>query len=98
MARPKTENIFVKYHRNNKIHQVGRRESYVTAEYLYELLYAGERIHVIADDTQEDVTDLVIARLIYDKARKKRVRYDVAALSKIIVNAEGRGMGNLGRP
>lgn len=83
------EHIFVKYE-NNKIHEVGKAESYVTADYLYGLLFAGEQIHVIEDRTQNDITDSVIARLIYDKARKRQVHFDVTALAKIIVDAEVR--------
>lgn len=80
------ERNFIKY-RNNKIHEVGRPESYVTSEYLYDLIRSGGSIRIVLDDTQEDITSLVMARLLYDKIRTKKLTFDPSALSRFIVNS-----------
>lgn len=59
---------FVKY-RNRKIHEVGSTDSYVSMEYVAELVRKGVAVEVIDDVTGADLTAETLARIVYDACR-----------------------------
>lgn len=97
----KPERLFVKY-QNNKFHEMGSAESYVSMGYLHQLIYSGEKVRVLADVNNEDITAMVMARLIYDKARSDKARglpisFSVKALTDLIINSykkKGKARGS----
>lgn len=82
----KPKRKFVKY-RNRKLHEAGEENPYVTMEELLAIVASGDQVEVVDDQTQEDITAFVFARLIYDRSRMDKNAYDPSALQKIIMSS-----------
>lgn len=76
---------YVKY-RNRKLHLIGDTNQYTTMEELLEIVASGQKIHVIDDATQEDLTVFTLARLIYDRCRMDKNAFKMSELQKLIMS------------
>lgn len=81
----KAKRKFVKY-ANRKLHEAGEDSPYVTMEELLAIVAKGDLVEITDDQTGEDITAFVFARLIYDRSRMDKSAYDVDALRKIIMS------------
>lgn len=62
---------FVKY-KNRKLHEIGSSQHYVTMDELADIVAKGEGVEIVDDQTGEDVTSTMLARLVYDASRAGR--------------------------
>jgi polyhydroxyalkanoate synthesis regulator protein len=81
----KAKRKFVKYV-NRKLHEAGEDNSYVTMEELLVIVAKGDEVEITDDQTGEDITCFVLARLIYDRCRMDKRAYNVDALRKILMS------------
>jgi polyhydroxyalkanoate synthesis regulator protein len=83
MSKPKRK--FVKY-ANRKLHEAGADNSYVTMAELLVIVANGDDVEVLDDQTGEDITAFVLARLVYDRCRMDKRAYKTADLQKVIMS------------
>lgn len=81
----KTKRKFVKY-ANRKLHEAGEDSPYVTMEELLIIVAKGDEVEIVDDQTGEDITCFVLARLLYDRCRMDKQAFDPNALRKIIMS------------
>lgn len=84
-----TKRHFVKY-KNRKLHEIGERNPYVRMEQLQEIVAAGNPVEIRDDETGEDVTAFVLARLVYEHTRTDHEAYTTENLRKLIMTARRR--------
>ena len=82
-SKPKRK--FVKY-ANRKLHEAGEDNPYVTMEELLAIVAKGDEVEITDDQTGDDITSFVLARLIYDRCRMDKSAYAPDALRKIIMS------------
>jgi polyhydroxyalkanoate synthesis regulator protein len=80
------EKVYVKY-KNKKIHEVGDDNSYIQMPDLFKVVLSGVKIKVIDDRTGDDVTSMVLARLIYEQLRRSRTAFKAEDLTALIRKA-----------
>lgn len=85
MSTSKPKRKFVKY-ANRKLHEAGEASPYVTMGELLIVVAAGNDVEVFDDQTGEDITAFVLARLVYDRCRMDRAAYKVEDLQKVIMS------------
>lgn len=62
---------FVRYS-NRKLHEVGSAVPYTSMDDLREIIRGGDEIEVVDDETQQDLTVPILARLVYDLCRQDK--------------------------
>lgn len=82
-SKPKRK--FVKY-ANRKLHEEGEDNPYVTMSELLAIVAKGDEVLVVDDQTGDDITAFVLARLVYDRCRMDKAAYSVADLQKVIMS------------
>lgn len=76
---------FVRY-ANRKLHEIGEGRPYTTMEELLAIVAAGELIKITDDDTGEDMTARILARLIYDRSRMGGESFNSDQLQQLIMS------------
>ncbi len=80
---------FVKY-ANRKMHEQGSEESYVSMAELGDIIASGAEVEVIDDATGEDLTLVVMARILYDLCRRDVETCEPKVLQRIIVASRSK--------
>lgn len=85
MSTSKPKRKFVKY-ANRKLHEAGEDAPYVTMGELLVIVAKGDSVEVLDDQTGEDITAFVLARLVYDRCRMDKAAYKVDDLQRVIMS------------
>jgi polyhydroxyalkanoate synthesis repressor PhaR len=88
----------IKRYSNRKLYDTTTR-TYITLEGIEALVQEGAEIKVVDNDTDEDLTTVILSQLLVERARSRR-SLSSALLSGLLRSGEslGRGLSNLARP
>jgi polyhydroxyalkanoate synthesis regulator protein len=85
MTATKSKRKFVKY-ANRKLHEVGKDNPYMKMDELLVIVADGDSVEVLDDQTGDDITAFVLARLVYDRCRMDKAAYKVEDLQRVIMS------------
>ena len=88
----------IKRYSNRKLYDTATR-TYITLEGIEALVQEGAEIKVVDNDTDEDLTTVILSQLLLERARSRRSPSS-GLLSGLLRSGEtlGRGLSNLARP
>lgn len=88
----------IKRYSNRKLYDTTTR-TYITIEGLIALVLEGFEIKVVENDTDEDITSLILTQMLLEKERTRR-SLSSGFLSSLLRNGEqlGRSLSSLARP
>lgn len=77
------QTTIIKRYQNRKLYDT-RHSCYVTLDDISQMVKSGEDVKVIDNRTQEDITSVTFAQIIFEEEKKNKSLLPLAALKKII--------------
>lgn len=79
----KEEKILIKRYQNRKLYDT-QNSTYVTLDDIAKMIKAGEDVQVIDNRTQEDISAVTLAQILFEEEKKKKSLLPLETFKKII--------------